>query len=462
VLAMTTLPRRFDATFPNEPALEAATRIVRILRDDGHDAYFVGGCVRDALLGRSVKDYDVATGAPPSRVEKLFHHTIPVGESFGVMMVVEGGHPFEVATFRSESGYANRRHPSNVDFSTADKDVLRRDFTINGLFYDPLAGEGIDLVGGVADLEARILRTIGAPADRFDEDALRLMRGVRFAATFGFAFDPATWEALAERAQHLSEISAERIGEEWGKGLRQSEPTAYLELMRRSGIMAVTLPALAALQGVSVAGMSALEATAQRLEHLHAATGLDDEMREAALWAGLFFEVGRPEATKRREQGLWLGEAMMQPALEHWRAAAKGLALGNKRRDTVLGCLERAHEWQMFDNLARWRQRELLGGPCGAVDRALLGAFAAVYRTSSIPLDSAAALQAELNERGEAMLPPPLLDGRDLMRELGLKPGPVLGERLSRLRRLQLDGALENRAAALAAAREWDVDEKSM
>src|SRR5688572_4647494 len=195
-----------------------AVAVVRRLREAGHVAYFAGGCVRDLLLGRQPKDYDVATDAPPARVRKLFANTQAVGAAFGVILVRDGRSTIEVATFRADGAYADGRHPMEVRFTTAEEDAARRDFTINGLFLDPLDGDGdgrvLDFVGGRDDLDAGVIRAIGEPERRFEEDHLRLLRAVRFAARLGFGVESKTAAAIRLHAPQLKRISPERIADE--------------------------------------------------------------------------------------------------------------------------------------------------------------------------------------------------------------------------------------------------------
>lgn len=193
---------------------ELATSLVRRLQQAGFSAFWVGGCVRDFLLGREPGDYDIATNALPEQIEKLFPQTIAVGRKFGVMVVVEAKQQFQVATFRAEADYRDGRRPETVSFSDARADALRRDFTINGLFFDPVAGQSHDWVGGEADLRAGIIRTIGAPEERFAEDHLRMLRAIRFAARLGFEIEPATFAAVQTHAAKIKLISAERIRDE--------------------------------------------------------------------------------------------------------------------------------------------------------------------------------------------------------------------------------------------------------
>src|SRR5439155_1247657 len=198
-----------------------ATGIVRRLREAGHEAYFAGGCVRDQLLGREPLDFDVATSAPPEVVGSLFRRTVPVGAQFGVILVVEDGVPFAVATFRSDDAYVDGRRPTRVRFVSAREDAERRDFTINGLFLDPLEGEIVDFVGGQVDLRAGIIRAIGDAQARIAEDRLRMLRAVRFAARLGFTIEPATRAAIAAAAPTVTDIAAERIGAEMAVAICQ-------------------------------------------------------------------------------------------------------------------------------------------------------------------------------------------------------------------------------------------------
>ena len=198
----------------NAAPRETAMEIVRRLQAAGFAAFWVGGCVRDFLLGREPQDFDIATDARPEQIEKLFKRTIAVGRKFGVMIVVEDKQQFQVATFRAEADYRDGRRPEKVVFASAEADALRRDFTVNGLFYDPLTEKIHDWVGGEKDLRAKIIRTIGAPEERFAEDHLRLLRAVRFAAQLGFEIEPQTFAAVKSLAPKIKLISAERVRDE--------------------------------------------------------------------------------------------------------------------------------------------------------------------------------------------------------------------------------------------------------
>jgi poly(A) polymerase len=234
--------KRIRGSRPLSPK-EAAEWIVRRLRKEGFEALLAGGCVRDMLRGREPKDYDVATSARPEELLRLFRRTLKVGVQFGVVMVGDAGPWIEVATFRSDVHYSDGRHPDRVVFSTAQQDAQRRDFTVNGLFYDPARQEVIDYVGGQADLQRRVLRAIGQPSERFAEDHLRLLRAVRFAAVLDFAIERRTWQAVVEHAALLRKVSRERVLEELGRMLSSAGRAVGMRLLSESGLLAYAVPA---------------------------------------------------------------------------------------------------------------------------------------------------------------------------------------------------------------------------
>ncbi|MGQ0549861.1 MAG: CCA tRNA nucleotidyltransferase [Armatimonadota bacterium] len=228
------------------PGLE----IVRRLRAAGWETYLVGGIVRDLLIGRPPKDVDIVTAAPPEATAALFERTVPVGAEFGVVAVVLDGHPYQVATFRREGPYLDGRRPSFVEFSDARSDVMRRDFTVNALLYDPVADAVIDHVGGRADLERRVIRTVGDPTERFLEDRLRMLRAIRFAAELEFAIDPPTLDAITALAPQVAGVSAERIRDELVRLLVAPGRAAGVRLLESTGLLRVVLPEVPAMRGV--------------------------------------------------------------------------------------------------------------------------------------------------------------------------------------------------------------------
>jgi len=215
---------------------QASIKIIKRLQRNGFQALLAGGCVRDMLLGRRAKDYDVATDARPKDVIRLFKHTLKVGAKFGVVIVLIEGRQVEVATFRTETGYADGRHPGAVAFTTAAEDAGRRDFTINGMFYDPSEDKVIDYVNGQADLKKQVVRTIGKPAERFAEDYLRMLRAVRFSTQLGFAIEPATFSAICRNAKNITRISGERIAVELEGILAGPNRSAGASMLIKSGL----------------------------------------------------------------------------------------------------------------------------------------------------------------------------------------------------------------------------------
>src|SRR5437773_9267736 len=216
---------------------KSARKVAERLRERGHIAYFAGGCVRDMVRGLTPKDYDIATDARPEVVQKIFPRTYAVGVHFGVIIVLENGFQFEVATFRSDDAYIDGRHPSAVRFSSPEEDAKRRDFTINGMFYDPVAEEVIDFVGGRSDVAAKLVRAIGDPAQRFAEDRLRMLRAVRFATALDYKIDSQTWDALLASAPSINQISAERIRDVLVRIFISPNRVRGWELLDSSGVM---------------------------------------------------------------------------------------------------------------------------------------------------------------------------------------------------------------------------------
>ena len=273
---------------------ELAADICRKLHAAGFQAYLVGGCVRDLVLGREPQDYDVATDAHPARVQELFPSSVDVGARFGVILVVADGAQVEVATFRSDVGYSDGRHPDRVEYSSSpEEDVRRRDFTINGLMQDMETQEILDFVGGREDLKRRLVRAIGTPELRFQEDRLRMVRAVRFAGRFDYAIEPATFQAIVAAASHITSVSAERLRDEITKLLTEGAARRAFELLDSTGLLKACLPEIAAMKGVAQPPQFHPEGdvwvhTLLMLENLHADTPA------TLAWAVLLHDVGKP------------------------------------------------------------------------------------------------------------------------------------------------------------------------
>lgn len=287
-----------------------AVQIVQTLRKNGFDAYFAGGFVRDLLLKKEHKDIDIATSAHPEQIEALFSKTYPIGKQFGVILVQESGHTFEVASFRSDSGYSDGRRPDFVTFTTAKEDAQRRDFTINGMFYDPLKEEVLDFVGGKRDVEARVIRFIGNPVERLREDHLRLLRAVRFAHQIDGQFEPNTYAAIKQEAHLITNVSAERIQQELSKILLLRSRARALEDLQDLGLLQYILPEVELLKGVAQPKNFHQEGSVWD----HAMKSIDSLSGEDAeditlIWAVLLHDIGKPATFSVDERIRYNGHA---------------------------------------------------------------------------------------------------------------------------------------------------------
>jgi tRNA nucleotidyltransferase/poly(A) polymerase len=401
-----------------------AIDVVERLRRAGHEAVWAGGCVRDELLGRTPADYDVATSALPDQVRDVFgrRRTLAVGAAFGVITVLgpPGAGQVEVATFRSDAGYTDGRHPAGVTFTDAREDALRRDFTINGLFLDPLSGEVHDYVDGRADLAAGVVRAIGAPTLRFGEDHLRMLRAVRFAAVFGFALEEETRAAIVRMAHLVTVVSPERIAAELRAMVSRPGRRRALELLHETGLAREVLPEL--VTGGDAAGWR---------EAARVVAALDEPELAAAL---AILTEGLPAGTiDRIAARLRLSNHEAKTARWLHEAAA---AIGD-----VAGAASARRPWS---EVQPW-----LAHPAAPALADLLRARAACGRGDAVAAlfvtERLALPRAELD-------PPPLLGGAELL-AAGVPAGPLMGRLLAELRALQLDGRIVSREQALAWVR---------
>lgn len=439
-----------------------ATAIVQRLQDAGFEAFWVGGCVRDFLLGREPGDYDIATNAMPDAIERLFTKTIAVGRKFGVMVVVESGEQFQVATFRAESDYEDGRHPSHVSFGDPRADVLRRDFTINGLFFDPVKQALRDWVGGEVDLKARLIRTIGKPEERFAEDHLRLLRAVRFAAQLGFEIEPMTFAAIRTLAPQIKTISAERVRDELVKLFKPGKPLGELSkagtandtiasrglaLLHETGLLPEILPELAAC--VTCEQSPDFHPEGSVFNHLRLMLAqLPPDANELLPWAVLFHDVAKPRT------------AELDPATGsihfygHERIGAEmtieimtRLRFPRKQIEEVATAVRHHMQFKDAPHMRKATLRRMLLRPTFPLELALhrldcLGSH------GKLDIHDYLVAQAEELSRQPQIIPP-LLTGNDLQ-ALGVRPGPVMGALLTEVRDLQLAEELKSREEALA------------
>jgi len=423
---------------------DQARRIAARLRAAGFAAYFAGGYTRDLLLGRERCDIDIATDASPQLVQQLFERTVPVGVQFGVVLVVEGGMSFEVATFRSDGAYVDGRHPSSVRFGSIEEDARRRDFTINAMYVEPESGAIIDLVGGRRDIEARVVRAVGNADDRFREDRLRMLRAIRFAARLDFEIEASTFEAIRLEAATITDMAWERIGDEIVRILTEGRARRGFELLDASGLLAHVLPEVAALHGVEQSPDHHPEGdvfvhTMRLLERLDGAS-------ESLALGALLHDVGKPSCQEKHADGRITFYGHCEVGAEMAAAACQRL---RRSRET----------WERVEYLVRSHLRHVSAPQMRpSTLKRFLAEEGIEELLELVRLDSLAAsgnLEAwefcrrRREELGrERLAPPPLLRGRDLL-ELGLAPGPRFRQLLRAVEDAQLEGTLTTRDEAL-------------
>jgi poly(A) polymerase len=382
-----------------------AVKVVRTLRDNGFEAFWAGGCVRDQLLGRTPKDYDVATNATPPQIRELFgrRRTLAIGAAFGVITVLgpESAGMIEVATFRKDDAYSDGRHPDHVTFSSPEEDAARRDFTINGLFFDPIEERVIDYVGGQKDLAGRIIRAIGQPRERFAEDKLRMIRAVRFSATFDFALEKDTQDAIREMAEQINVVSPERIAMEMRRMLVDSSRVTAIRLLLATNLANVVLPEIVPKN----------DEQSQRLEQ---ALVVLDRLKDPAFplsLAALLHTLSNSVAVKEVAQ--------------RWK-------LSNKETDRAVWLVANQHTI-LKPQTMKWSALQPILIHEGIND------LLELMEASSPEGDEAATYCLnKLLQPQEVLDPPPLITGEDLL-EMGIPQGPQYRKILEKIRIMQLD-----------------------
>ena len=426
---------------------EAAARmIVERLRASGFEALYAGGCVRDTLLGFTPHDYDVATGARPEEVEALFPRTVPVGAQFGVILVLEGDSEIQVATFRGDGTYRDGRHPESVRFTDAEGDAHRRDFTVNGLFYDPLKKEVLDFVGGREDLKKGLLRAIGAPQERFSEDKLRILRAVRFATTFGFTIEEETWKAVLKHAPEIHAVSAERIREELVKILLSPNRVRGFDLLDESGLLREILPEIVPLKGCDQPPEFHPEGDVFVHTRLML-TLLAPDAPLSLILAVLFHDLGKPATRTVDETGRIRFNGHEGVSTEMSLKILQRLRFPNEVIDAVLPPVRLHMSFKDVPNMRLSTIKRMMARPTFEEELEL-------HRVDCLAshgmLDNHAILIAKRAEFGqEPLIPPPLVSGHDLI-AMGWRPGPRFMEVLQSVQTRQLEGTLTSREEALA------------
>ena len=424
---------------------QTAKSIVARLRDRGHTAYFAGGCVRDLVRGEKPKDFDVATDARPAQVEAMFSRTYAVGAHFGVIVVLENGFQFEVATFRSDGLYIDGRHPVEVHFSSAEEDARRRDFTINGMFYDPLAENVIDFVGGRADLQAKVVRAIGEPEQRFAEDRLRMLRAIRFATVLQFDIDPVTWTALVDRADSIKDISAERIRDELVRIFLSRHRLRGFDLLDRTGLLRTILPEMEPMKGC--AQPEQFHPEGDVFQHTRLMLDLLPEKVSLPLvFSVLLHDVGKPPTSSVDETGRIRFNGHDRIGAEMTEAIMERLRFSRAEIDATV---EMVRQHMVFKDVPRMRIAKLKRFMARPTFEDELELHRVDCTSSHGMMENYEFLVQKREEfANEPIIPPPLVRGDDLI-AMGMKPGPRFGEILEAVETRQLEGALKTREEAL-------------
>ena len=435
-----------------------AREIIHRLRESGHEAYFVGGCVRDFILNQTSSDYDIVTSARPEEVMKLFPRTVAIGAKFGVVAVIIDNHPFEVATFRSDDVYEDGRHPSRIHYSTAREDVFRRDFTINGLLMDPDTGDIIDYVNGRFDIDNKIVRTIGNPGKRFREDYLRLLRAVRFAANLHFDLEPATQDAVKREASNIRHISVERIREELNKILTLGGARRGFELMMQTDILQNILPEICRLKGVEQPPRFHPEGdvwqhTLKMLELLPA-----DGEREKNIclaWGTLLHDVGKALTRSEDEKGVHFyghvqqGEIIADTIMQR-------LKFSRMQRETVVNLIRQHMVFMNVRKMRPGRLKRFLRMPDFDLHLEL-------HRLDCLAshgmLDNYEFCREQLQILAlDDLHPPRLLTGNDLI-AMGFTPGKIIKDILLAVEEEQLEGRIQSVEQAINYVRNrWNIE----
>lgn len=427
---------------------ELANSVCETLQSKGYQAFLVGGCVRDILLRRQPADYDVSTDATPTEVLRIFPHGISVGAQFGVILLIQESLKVEIATFRSDIGYSDGRHPDQVVYSkTPEEDVQRRDFTINGLVMRHDTSEVLDYVGGQADLSAGLIRAIGNPSRRFAEDKLRMLRAVRFAARFSYTIEPQTLASIRQHAREIHVVASERIREELTKLLTEGAARRGFELLDQTGLLHELLPEVAAMKGVPQPPEYHPEGdvwihTRLMLE------GLPAGVSPALAWGVLLHDVGKPPTFRpasetgdriRFNDHVEVGVRMAEDICRRLRfpndetAQIKALVANHMKFKDVAqmrpATLKRFVRLPFFD-----QHLELHRLDC---------------QSSHGRLDAYHAVRSFLEQTPSNKVHPPRLLSGDDLKELGYTPGPEFQKMLATLEDAQLDEAIQTRAQAV-------------
>ena len=435
-----------------------ALSLVKRLTDAGFEAFLVGGSVRDEQLGLMPKDYDIATDAKPEDIEQLFSKTIPVGKQFGVIIVLDLGHEYQIATFRAEADYADGRHPNEVRFADAREDALRRDFTINGLFYDPISETLHDWVGGKNDIKSKCIRTIGNPVERFCEDRLRMLRAVRLASQLGFEIESETLMAIRENCELILDVSAERIRDELLKIFQPPYADRGLDLLHESGLLTEVLPELKELIGCEQP--SEYHPEGDVFSHVRLMLSkLTVTASTELIWSVLMHDIGKPATFSRDGNGKIRFFSHEKKGEDIARRVMRRLRFPKNSIDVVATCVRYHMQLKDAKNMRIATLRKLFLRPYFMTELEL---HRIDCLCSSGRLDNFIYLQNQLEAFDmKPELKESYINGDDLI-SLGQLPGSDFGRLLKQARDRQLEGEITSRTQALdwLKAQVEEIDKK--
>jgi len=432
----------------NSKAAQAAYRVAEKLKSEQHHVVFAGGCVRDFLMKKTPQDFDLATSATPDEVESIFPKTVAVGKQFGVILVIDHDEQIEVTTFRRDGGYCDGRHPSEISFTDDKEDALRRDFTVNGLFYDPFSRQVLDYVGGEADLQKKVIRAIGDPAKRFEEDKLRLLRAVRFAANLDFSIEANTWREVVRLAPQIHQVSPERIRDELVKIFTRPGAARGFDLLSESGLMREILPEVEAMRGVQQ--QPDFHPEGDVFVHTRLLMEKLDQPSVTLAFAALFHDIAKPVTAGKRDDGRITFYEHAPIGAEMTRGIMKRLRFSN----------------QMIDDTAILVANHMKFGDAMKMRSGKLKMFIAheqfqegleLHRIDCMSCHGMLENYHFLQEKQKALTaeelkPKPFLSGHDLL-ALGMAAGPAMKPFLEEVYILQLEGQFKDKAEALDWAR---------
>ena len=423
---------------------KAALEIVRRLKDDGYEACWVGGCVRNKIMEIPSEDIDIATSARPDSVQEIFSKTCAVGAKFGVVIVIIDETSTEVATFRSDGAYLDKRHPSEVQFSNARKDAMRRDFTVNALFWDPVSGDLHDFVDGLDDIRRKVIRCIGRPEERFSEDALRLLRAIRFSARFAFTIEEQTWSAILRNSSSINSISPERIRDELIKIFTGPNPGSALEMLERSGLLRVTLPEIQAMKGVPQPEKFHPEGDC--FEHVKLCLEWLRDPSTTLAFGCLLHDVGKPPTYQESDRIRFDNHTKVGAKIAE--DICRRLRFSNREREAIVDLVYRHMHFLSVRDMKKSTLKKFLSHPNIEEDLELHRADCLASHGNLENYHFCMEQLEIFRKEEEKIIPEPLINGNDLINE-GYKPGPVFKEILSRVEEAQLEEEVSSKEEAM-------------